>query len=79
MTWFEFPFGNTFPLKLSIPRAHSILETPTERKEEVLEHGLQLHMLKSFRFSSAHNSLQPESVTRYDTVHQEFMALPTQK
>lgn len=32
MTWFESAFGNTFPLTL----AHSTLETPTERKEEVL-------------------------------------------
>lgn len=32
MTWFESPFGNTFPLTL----AHIAPETPTERKEEVL-------------------------------------------
>lgn len=32
MTWFESPFGNTFPLSLT----RSAPETPTKRKEEVL-------------------------------------------
>lgn len=50
MTWFESPFGNTFPLELSVLRAHSTLETSTQRKEGVLGRGFVVSDVEIFHF-----------------------------